>query len=103
MDEKQKEAVMPISGEQFDKGLDKTGYQMLELLKKNPDKAYKVEEIVEGIGVSTKTQDFGKTLLMTVSLVWGFGSTIDSMAKEGLIDKKVIDGESHYRIHKMQS
>ena len=39
---------------------------------------------------------------MTVSLVWGFGSTLDSMVKEGLIDRKVIDGKSHYRIHKMQ-
>ena len=100
MDEKQREDVMPISGEQFDAGLDKTRYLLLEFLEKNSDKAYKVEEIVEGIGVSTKTQDFGKMLLMAVALVWGFGSTLDSMAKEGLIDKKVIDGESYYRIHK---
>jgi len=91
---------MPISGEQFDKGLDKTRYQMLEFLRKNPDKAYKVKEIVEGIGVSTETQDFGKMLLIAVALVWGFGSTLDSMVKEGLIDKKIIDGESYYRIHK---
>jgi hypothetical protein len=92
---------MPIPGEQFEKGLDKTKYQMLEFLKKNPDKAYRVEEIAEGIGVSTKTQDFGKMLLMAVALVWGYGSTLDSMVKEGLIDKKTIDGESYYRIHKM--
>ena len=91
---------MPISGEQFDTGLDKTKYQMLEFLRKNPDKAYNVDEIVEGIGVPTETQNAGKKVLIAVAIVLGFGSTLDSMAEDGSIDKKVIDGVSYYRIHK---
>ncbi len=46
--------------------------------------ADKVEEIVEDIGISAKTQIFSKILLITVSLVLVFVSTLDSMAKEGL-------------------
>ena len=91
---------MPISGEQFEKGLDNTQFWMLEFLRKNPDKAYKVEEIVEGVGISTKTQGLGRTILMAVALV-GWDSTLDNMAKEGLIAKKTVNGESYYRIHKM--
>ena len=88
---------MPIPREQFDKGLDKTKYQMLDFLKKNPDSAYNLWEIVEGIGVSTKPQGFVKATL----IAWGFGSSLDKMADEGLIDKKIFDGESFYRIHKI--
>jgi hypothetical protein len=58
-----------------------------------------VEEIVEGIGISTKTQDLGRTILMAVALV-GWDSTLDDMAKAGLIDKKTVNSENYYRIHK---
>ncbi len=88
---------MPIPEEQFEKGLDKTKHQMLEFLKKNSDSAYNLWEIVEGIGVSTKSQGFVKLTL----IAWGFGSSLDGMAEEGLIDKKIINDESYYRIHKI--
>lgn len=91
---------MPISGEQFEKGLDKAEYQMLDFLKKNPNNAYTLWEIVEGIGVSVNTQEFGKRLLASAAIVFGYGSSLDDMAKKGLIDKKIVNGESHYRIRK---
>lgn len=88
---------MPIPGDQFEKGLDKTKFLMLEFLRKNPNFAYNMWEIVEGIGVSTKSQGLVKLTL----IAWGFGSSLDKMAEEGLIDKKIIDGQSLYRIHKI--
>lgn len=91
---------MPIPGEQFEKGLDKTEYQMLDFLKKNPDNAYTLWEIVEGIGVSMKTQELGKRLLIATAIVFGYGSSLDDMTKKGLIDKKIVNGESYYRIRK---
>ena len=91
---------MPIPGEQFEKGLDKTEYQMLDFLKKNPDNAYTLWEIVEGIGVSIKAQEFGKRFLIAVGVVFGYGSSLDNMIQKGLIDKKIVNGESYYRIRK---
>ncbi len=91
---------MPIPGEQFEKGLDKTDFQMIDFLKKHQDNAYTIREIVEGIGVSLEAQEFGKRLLIAVAVVFGYGSSLDRMAEKGLIDKKIVNGENYYRIHK---
>jgi hypothetical protein len=91
---------MPISGEQFEKGLDSTEYQIVEFLKKNPNKAYSLSEIVQGIGVSIQTDDTLKRIVVTAAIVFGYNSILDKLTKNGLIEQKTINGQTFYRAHK---
>jgi len=87
---------MPVPREKVEKGLDKTKYQILEFLKKNQSYAFNIWEIVENLGISTKSVKFPKLLLVA----WSFGTILDEMVEEGLIDKKMNDGQIVYLIHK---
>jgi hypothetical protein len=91
--------TMPIPGEQFDKGLDNTKFQMLEFLKKDPNNAYTPLEIMHGIGLSTKTNNFGEGVILVLGLM-GYDSMLRDMAKAGVIKEKTINGQSYYKVVK---
>lgn len=90
---------MPIPKEQFDKGLDKTEYQILQFLGENRDNAYEWTEVAQGIGEWKLPTDTGRRILYSIGVALWIGGALDDLVRKGLVDKKVIDGESWYRIH----
>jgi hypothetical protein len=82
---------MPISGEQFEKGLDDSNSikgRIFEFLKNNSDNAYTFDEIVKGTGIAEKANL--KTLMYQLML--------ENMVVDGAVEKKVIDVHSYYRM-----
>ncbi|MFZ7102079.1 MAG: hypothetical protein ACOWWO_05370 [Peptococcaceae bacterium] len=82
---------MPISGEQFEKGVDDSNSikgRISEFLKNNPDNAYTFDEIVKGTGIAEKANL--KTLIYQFML--------EGMVTEGVIDKKIISVHSYYKM-----
>lgn len=92
---------MPISREQFAKGLDNTAQRILNFLTEHPDSPYEPSEIAEAIDEGKLPVDRslwrGMALL---SLTWQNHSILDDLVKKGLVDKKIIKGVPWYCIHK---
>ena len=89
---------MPISRDQFNKGLEKTRYQILLLLSEHVGEAYQPIEIAKELGhwSSDESSDSGITYNSGVAMA--FRGSLDTLVDEGLVDKKTIDGETWYCI-----
>lgn len=91
---------MPITRGQFEKGLDKTAYRILQFLGENPDKAYEFMEVAQGIGEWNPPKDTGRRILYAIGMGLGIGGQLDDLVNKGFVDKKVITGTTWYSIHK---
>jgi hypothetical protein len=92
---------MPISRDQFAKGLDNTAQRILNFLAEHPDHAYEPSEIAEAIDEGKLPP--GSSLwrgMALLSLTWQNHSILEDLVKKGLVDKKLIKGVSWYCIHK---
>lgn len=92
---------MPITREQFDKGLDNSAQRILEFLAKHPNNAYEPSEIAEAIEDSRLPPDNslwrGLTLLAET---WQYHAVLEDLVAKGLVNKKIIKGVPWYCIHK---
>ena len=91
---------MPIPRDQFDKGLGEMGAKILKLLTDNPDEAFDVDEIAEGLGYQQPKADLGKILLSSFAFVFGIGGALNDLVKKNLVDRRVIVGKDYFSIHK---
>ncbi len=92
---------MPISRDQFAKGLDNTAQKILTFLAEHPDHAYEPSEIAEAIDEG-KLPPGGSLWrgMALLSLTWQNHSILEGLVKKELVDKKIIKGVSWYCIHK---
>lgn len=92
---------MPISREQFAKGLDNTAQRILKFLTEHPDNAYEPSEITEATdeGKLPSENSLWRGIAL-LSLTWQNHSILEDLVKKGLVDKKIIKGASWYCIHK---
>jgi hypothetical protein len=92
---------MPISREQFEKGLDNTAQRILKFLSEHPDNAYEPSEIVEAIdeGKLPPENSLWRGMAL-LSLNWQNHAILEEMVKKGLVDKKIIKGVSWYCLHR---
>ncbi len=92
---------MPISRDQFAKGLDNTAQRIINFLSEHPDQAYEPSEIAEAIDEGKLP--LGSSLwrgMALLSLTWQNHSILEDLVKKGLVDKKIIKGVSWYCIRK---
>ena len=94
---------MPISGEQFEKGIDevsvdKNKYKILEFLTRRSDEAFTAKEIAKAIGLPS-----GKVVGVLAGRELEVYMNLESLVTDGAVDKKTIRGEKYYRIHKESS
>ena len=92
---------MPISREQFAKGLDNTAQRILKFLTEHPDNAYEPSEIAEATdeGKLPSENSLWRGIAL-LSLTWQNYGILEDLVKKGLVDKKIIKGASWYCIHK---
>jgi len=92
---------MPISREQFAKGLDSTAQRILKFLTEHPDNAYEPSEIAEATdeGKLPSENSLWRGIAL-LSLTWQNHGILEDLVKKGVVDKKIIKGASWYCIHK---
>ncbi len=91
---------MPIPKDQFDRGVDKTTYQILQFLSEHPDNAYEPLEIAQALGEWKPGEFTGKQLFLTFAATWLYHNALDDLYRKGMVDKKTIEGKTWYCIHK---
>ena len=92
---------MPITRVQFEKGLDDTAYKILRFLGENPDNAYEVIEVAQGIGEWNPPKDRGmRQFLYVITIVSGIAGHLNDLVNKGLVDKKMITGCVRYAIRR---
>jgi hypothetical protein len=90
---------MPISRDQFNKGLDKTRYQIILFLSEHPSEAYQPIEIAKELGNWNSDESSDTGIMYNAGVVMAFRGSLDNLVAEGLVDKKTIDAETFYCIH----
>jgi hypothetical protein len=90
---------MPISKDQFNKGMDKTRYQIILFLSEQPGEAYQPIEIAKELGNWDTDESSDTGIIYNAGIVMSFRGSLDTLVDEGLVDKKTIDGETWYCIH----
>ncbi len=91
---------MPITRDQFEKGLDDTAYRILRFLGENPNNAYDVAEVAQGVGEWNPPRDTGVRILYAMSIALGIGGQLNDLVSKGLVDKKVVAGSVRYAVHR---
>jgi hypothetical protein len=91
---------MPISKEEWDLGKKSDTFekQILSFLKKNPDIAYSLPEIVSALGYNIEIRDLG-SFVGGVAGFWLFQNAIENLVKEGTVEARKIakiTGEQTY-------
>ena len=90
---------MPISRDQFNKGLDKTRYQIILFLSEHVGDAYQPIEIAKELGNWDSNESSDAGIMYNTGVVMAFRGSLDNLADDGLVDKKTIDGETWYCIY----
>ena len=90
---------MPISREEFERGTDETGGRIMHWLSANPDKAFSVNEIAGAI-YGDPPADVMDIILRIPRLLIGVGGTLDSLAGQKLVERRVVDGITYYSVCK---
>ena len=90
---------MPISKDQFNKGLDKTRYQIILFLSEHVTEAYQPIEIAKELGNWNSDESSDTGIMYNAGVVMAFRGSLDNLVSEGLVDKKTIDAETFYCIH----
>ena len=91
---------MPIPREQFDKGLDETRYQILKFLTAHPDQAFEINEVADAIYGWGPPPDIGTAFVQALGITFGIGTALDDLARQGLVNRKIIGGKTYYSIHR---
>ncbi len=88
---------MPIDKDEFDSGkiLGDVEKAVISFLKKNPNKAYTVSEIIEGINLQADFHDFWNVVLSFLGMVM-FQSILNNLVTCGKIKMNVIKGVYYY-------
>jgi hypothetical protein len=84
---------MPIPREQFEKDLSTEQAQYLQFLEHNPDQAYTVEEIFEGVHIQLPPDRVWRAVYL-----WSQANELRALARRGLVDTKVINAKTYYAI-----
>ena len=91
---------MSITRDQFEKGLDDTAYKILRFLGENPNNAYEINEVAQGIGEWNPPEDTGKRILYAMTIGLGIASQLSDLVNKGSVDKKIISGSVLYAIRR---
>lgn len=91
---------MPIPREQFDKGLDETRYKIIKFLTANPEQAYDINEVGQEIYSVELPSDWKWAIPAAIGRALAIGNALDAIVHEGLVNKKVIGGNTYYSIHR---
>ena len=91
---------MPIGKEEWDSACKSDTFEkrILSFLKKNPDNAYTLPEIVSALGYNIEIRDFG-SFVGGVAGYWLFQNAIENLVKEGSLEARKIKqntGEQTY-------
>ena len=90
---------MPISGKQFEEGLDEAGTQVQKFLAAHPDQAYELEEVAKAMG-ERELSPGGSSLwrFEVLRTTWRYYSLLEDLVRKGAVAKKRIQGKDYYRI-----
>ena len=91
---------MPIGKEEWNSGSKSDTFekQILSFLRKNPDTAYTLPEIVSALGYNIEISDFG-SFIGGVAGYWLFQNAVENLVKEGTVEARKITqntGEQTY-------
>lgn len=86
---------MPISREQFEKGLDSLHEGILAVLRSDPHQAFTLGEVIGQLNLRNKSIHYDKNSLGTVL---AFSLRMDYLKRRGLVEIKDIGFESYYAI-----
>ena len=97
---------MPISLEMFEANIDidtsehqkrseNTKNQILKVFEKNPDQAFTVNEVAKAIGLPLV-----KPVGALAGPTMGAYMTLESLVRDGAVDKKTIGCDKYYRINR---
>ena len=88
---------MPISRSEFESGkiLSQLERAVIAFLEKNPDKAFTMNEIMDGINIQTDFRDFWKALASGI-IILGFPSFLNNLVTERKIRVNLIQGTYYY-------
>ena len=90
---------MPISGKQFEEGLDEAGIQVQKFLAAHPDQAYELEEVAKAMGERELSPGGSSARRFEVlSTTWRYYSLLEDLVRKGAVEKKRIQGQDYYRI-----
>ncbi len=83
---------MPITREQFEKGLNNQQTRVVNFLELSPDQAFTIDEIIRGLGISLANKD----VIAVSAILAGWNSLLDKLADDGLIEKKTVNEMNYY-------
>ena len=88
---------MPISKKEFESGriLNELEKSVIDFLERNSDKAFTMNEIMDGINIQTDFRDLWKAIASGI-IVLGFPSFLNNLVVEGKIRVNVIQGIYYY-------
>jgi hypothetical protein len=91
---------MPIGKEEWNSGniMETFENQILSFLKKNPENAFSLSEIVTGLGYKVEIRELG-SFVSGVAGYWLLQNAIDNLLKQGTVEARKIkcpEGEQVY-------
>ena len=90
---------MPISREQFEKGLDEAGIRIQKFLAEHPDQAYEPDEVAEALGENRLSLGGSFARRFTsIGITWQYHCFLEDLVKKGSVEKKRIQGRDYYCI-----
>jgi hypothetical protein len=88
---------VPISRAEFEQGSDETDEKIMDLLSGSPDKAFSINEVV-GVIYGDPPADVMDIILRIPRLAIGVGSALDVLARQGVLDRRIVNEITYYSI-----
>jgi hypothetical protein len=88
---------VPLSRAEFEKGSDDTRGKIIALLSANADQAFSLNEIVGGI-YGDPPADVMEIIQRIPRLIIGVGAALEGLVDRGLLDRRIVDGITYYRM-----
>jgi hypothetical protein len=88
---------MPISKSEFESGkvLSQLEKSVIAFLERNRDKAFTVNEIMDGINIQTDFRDLWKAIVSGIFILW-FPSMLNNLVTQEKIRMNIIQGIYYY-------
>ena len=88
---------MPIEKDEFESGriLSDIEKAVIAFLKKNPNKAFTISEIIDGINLKADFHDFWNAVFSVIG-IWAFQSILNNLVTSRKIRVNIINGIYYY-------
>jgi hypothetical protein len=94
---------MPVGNDEWKSGIKHATFEqrIIDFLKRDPDNAFSLAEIVAGLGYKIEIGDLG-SFVSGVAGYWLFQNAIDNLVKRGLVEgrkiKQSVGEQIYYKI-----